>query len=133
MPDAEYCENDLFSSRLSYKKGPSRHTVPDGLQLVLSRGRNPVLMPEIAANIEPNTLMTSTGEETSEPLDMRAGPVDQGTGQWRRFGDGRPCHRDDRQNKMPNLNIDVEIWNDINMFMILYQYWRFDIIEILEE
>nr|CAD7428205.1 unnamed protein product [Timema monikensis] len=30
----------LFSSRLPYRRGPSRHTVPDGPQLVLSRGRD---------------------------------------------------------------------------------------------
>nr|CAD7264889.1 unnamed protein product [Timema shepardi] len=35
---------DLFSSRFSYGRGPSRHIVPDGPQLVLSRGRNPLLI-----------------------------------------------------------------------------------------
>nr|CAD7569674.1 unnamed protein product [Timema californicum] len=30
---------------------------------------------EIVANIDPNILSTSTGEETREPLDMRAGPL----------------------------------------------------------
>nr|CAD7416770.1 unnamed protein product [Timema poppensis] len=40
------CHSDLFSSRFSYERGPSRHTVPDGPQLVLSEGRNPLLVPD---------------------------------------------------------------------------------------
>nr|CAD7593258.1 unnamed protein product [Timema genevievae] len=43
QPNAESCHDDL-SSRLWYKRGPSRHTVPDGPQIVLSRSRNPPLV-----------------------------------------------------------------------------------------
>nr|CAD7424436.1 unnamed protein product [Timema monikensis] len=94
-------------------RGPSQHIVHDELQLIRSRGRNPLLVPrlshmcrkpiasgsqpalhyaiwfhtrhdwgdgtqdvlEIAKNIEPNTLTTSTGKERSKPLDMKAGPL----------------------------------------------------------
>nr|CAD7198305.1 unnamed protein product [Timema douglasi] len=45
IPDAESRHDDLLSSRLSYRRGPPRHTIPDGPQLVLSRGRDPLLMP----------------------------------------------------------------------------------------
>nr|CAD7268244.1 unnamed protein product [Timema shepardi] len=45
MPDVEPRNDDLLSSRLSYRRGPPRHTVPDGPQLVLSRGRDPLLVP----------------------------------------------------------------------------------------
>nr|CAD7573408.1 unnamed protein product [Timema californicum] len=41
----ESCHDDFLSSRLSYRRGPPRHTAPDVPQLVLSRGRNPLLMP----------------------------------------------------------------------------------------
>nr|CAD7437551.1 unnamed protein product [Timema bartmani] len=45
IPDAESRHDDRLSSRLSYRRGPPRHTVPDWPQLVLSRGRNPLLVP----------------------------------------------------------------------------------------
>nr|CAD7203989.1 unnamed protein product [Timema douglasi] len=46
IPDAEPRHDDLLSSRLSYRRGPPRHTVPEGPHLVLSRGRNPLLVPD---------------------------------------------------------------------------------------
>nr|CAD7263590.1 unnamed protein product [Timema shepardi] len=46
MSDTEPRHDDLLSSRLSYRRGPPRHTVPDGPQLVLSRGRDPLLVPD---------------------------------------------------------------------------------------